>query len=271
MSDPDAARQEPAPTDEAVVLRERPADHVMLIKINRPQQRNALNYDVRKGIADALTAAAEDDDVRAVVLTGDDKAFAAGADIREMRERGPMDMRRLATDKLWDRIAGFTKPFIAAVNGYALGGGCELAMHCDIIIAGENATFGQPEVKIGIMPGGSGTQRLFRAVGKYKGMEMVLTGDLYTAAQCERMGLVSRIVPDGEVVNEAISMAGRIARNAPVAVQLTKEAALAGADASLATGVNLERKMLWLLFDSEDKREGMDAFLEKRKPAFKGR
>jgi enoyl-CoA hydratase/carnithine racemase len=175
------------------------------------------------------------------------------------------------THLLWDRIAAFPKPLIAAVNGFALGGGCELALHADIVIAGEGAKFGQPEVKVGIMPGGSGTQRLFRAVGKYKGMLMVLTGDMISAREASDIGLVSRVVPDDEVVPHAIELASRIARLAPLAVQLTKEAALQGQDAALATGLSLERKMLWLLFATEDKREGMTAFLDKRAPEFKGR
>jgi enoyl-CoA hydratase/carnithine racemase len=173
--------------------------------------------------------------------------------------------------KLWDQIAAFPKPLIAAVNGYALGGGCELALHCDIIIAGENAHFGQPEVKVGILPGGSGTQRLVRAVGKYKAMMMVLTGDMIGAREASEMGLVSRVVADADAVNHAIDMASRIAKLAPISVELAKEAVLAGQDASLATALSLERKAFWLTFATDDKHEGMSAFLEKRAPDFKGK
>lgn len=252
------------------VLAEKVADGVLLLRLNRPEQRNALNLATRKEIVDQLDAAAADPGIRAVVLTGDSKAFAAGADLREMADTGPVDMMQRGVHLLWDRIAAFPKPLIAAVNGYALGGGCELAMHCDIIIAGEGARFGQPEVKVGIIAGGSGTQRLMRAVGKHKAMMMLLTGDFVSAAEANEMGLVSRVVPDGDAVDTAVDMASRIAKLAPLAVQMTKEVALAGQDASLSAGLNLERKALWVLFASKDKEEGMSAFLEGRAPEFKG-
>jgi enoyl-CoA hydratase len=255
----------------SVVIIERPAEGVLLLRINRPEARNALNLAVRQGLADALDAAANDDSVRAAIITGNEKAFAAGADLAEMRDATPVDMLRRGTARIWDRIAAFPKPLIAAVNGFALGGGCELALHCDIIIAGEGAKLGQPEVKVGIMPGGSGTQRLFRAVGKYKAMMLILTGEPITAREASEMGLVSRVVPDAEVVASAIAMAKAMAALPPLAVAMTKEVALAGQDASLATAISLERKALYVLFASEDKREGMTAFLEKRPPVFKGR
>jgi enoyl-CoA hydratase/carnithine racemase len=254
-----------------LVLTERPSDGVLLLRLNRPDARNALNMAIRKEIVAALEAAAEDDEVRAVVMTGNDKAFAAGADLAEMRPLSGVEAMLRGTHRLWDRIASFPKPLIAAVNGFALGGGCELALHCDIIIAGESARLGQPEVKVGIMPGGSGTQRLFRAVGKYKAMMLMLTGDPITAREASEMGLVSKVVADSDVVTAAVEMAAGIARLPPLAVQMTKEVALAGQDAALATALSLERKALYVLFDSEDKREGMSAFLEKRKPTFKGR
>jgi enoyl-CoA hydratase/carnithine racemase len=188
-----------------------------------------------------------------------------------MKELSPVEAMQRGTHLLWDQIAAFPKPLIAAVNGFALGGGCELALHCDIIVAGEGAKFGQPEVKIGIMPGGSGTQRLMRAIGKYKTMLMILTGEIFSAKEASEMGLVSRVVPDDTVVAHAIEMATAITKLPPIAVQMTKEAALQGQDASLATGLSLERKMLWFLFSTEDKQEGMTAFVEKRPPEFKGK
>ena len=255
----------------SVVIAEYPAEGVLLLRINRPDARNALNFEVRTALVDALNAAAGDPAIRAAVITGSDEAFAAGADIREMRDLGPIEIMQRGIHKLWDQIAAFPKPLIAAVNGYALGGGCELALHCDIIIAGENAQFGQPEVKVGILPGGSGTQRLVRAVGKYKAMMMVLTGDRIGAREASEMGLVSRVVADADAVNHAIDMASRIAKLAPISVELAKEAVLAGQDASLATALSLERKAFWLTFATDDKHEGMSAFLEKRAPDFKGK
>jgi enoyl-CoA hydratase len=254
----------------SVVHVERPSEGVLLIRINRPEQRNALNLEVRQAIASALTAAAADDSVRAAIITGDDKAFAAGADLKEMKDLGPIGLMRRGIHTLWDQIAAFPKPLIAAVNGFALGGGCELALHCDIIIAGESAKFGQPEVGVGIMPGGSGTQRLTRAVGKYKAMWLVLTGEMISATEASAMGLASLVVPDADVLPRALAMAAKIAKLAPIAVEFTKEAVLKGEDGALATGLSLERKMLWLLMGTDDKNEGMTAFLEKRRPNFKG-
>ena len=255
----------------SVVLTEHPAQGVRLLRINRPEARNALNLEVRQALVAELAAAAADANVLAVVITGNDKAFAAGADLREMRDLGPIELMQRGVHKLWDEIAAFPKPLIAAVNGFALGGGCELALHCDIIIAGDGAKFGQPEVKLGLLPGGSGTQRLVRAIGKYKAMLMILSGDIISAREASEMGLVSRVVGDDEVVDNALALASGIARNGPVAVQLAKEAVLAGQDASLATALSLERKAFWLTFATEDKAEGISAFLEKRPPAFKGK
>ena len=255
----------------SVVLTEHPAQGVRLLRINRPEARNALNLEVRQALVAELAAAAADANVLAVVITGNDKAFAAGADLREMRDLGPIELMQRGVHKLWDEIAAFPKPLIAAVNGFALGGGCELALHCDIIIAGESAKFGQPEVKLGLLPGGSGTQRLVRAIGKYKAMLMILSGDVISAREASEMGLVSRVVGDDEVVDNAVALASGIARNGPVAVRLAKEAVLAGQDASLATALSLERKAFWLTFATEDKTEGISAFLEKRPPAFKGK
>ena len=255
----------------SLVLSERPAEGVLLLRLNRPEARNALNLALRKELVAALDAAAEDASVRAVVLTGNDKAFAGGADLAEMKALGTIECMQRGVHKLWDRIAAFPKPLIAAVNGFALGGGCELALHCDIIIAGEGAKFGQPEVKVGIMPGGSGTQRLTRAVGKHKAMLLVLTGEMISAREASEMGLASRVVPDADVLPHAIKMAAGIAKLPPIAVEMTKDAVIAGQDAPLAAALNLERKSIWLLFGTQDKQEGMSAFLEKREPKFKGK
>ena len=254
-----------------VVLVEHPAEGVTLVRINRPEARNALNMEVRRLIAKHLTEAGEDEAVRCVVLTGNEKSFAAGADIKEMAGAGTVDMIARGTHKLWRTIAACPKPVIAAVNGFALGGGCELAMTCDIIIAGESAQFGQPEVNIGIMPGGGGTQRLTRAAGKYKAMRYILTGDLFGTREAFDMGLVSEIVPDADVERRAIEMAQQIAALSPLAIQQAKEAVLRGMDAALDTGLALETKAIQILFSSQDQKEGMAAFIEKRKPKFQGR
>ena len=254
-----------------VVVTEHPAAGVGLIRINRPEARNALNLEVRKLIGRHLTEMTDDDSVRCIVLTGNDKSFAAGADIKEMAGAGSIDMLLRGTQNMWRTIYGCPKPVIAAVSGFALGGGCELAMTCDIIIAGESAKFGQPEVKIGIIPGGGGTQRFPRAVGKYKAMRYVLTGDLFGAKEAFDMGLVSEVVPDAEVEKRAVTMAAQIAELAPLAVQQTKESVLRGMDASLETGLTLETRTLQMLFASQDQKEGMAAFIEKRKPKFEGR
>ncbi len=255
----------------AVVITERPAEGVGLIRINRPEARNALNLEVRKLIGQYLTEMSDDDTIRCIVLTGNDKAFAAGADIKEMANAGTIDMLLRGTQKMWRTIYACPKPVIAAVSGFALGGGCELAMTCDIIIAGESAKFGQPEVKIGIIPGGGGTQRFPRTVGKYKAMRYVLTGDLFGAKEADAMGLISEIVPDAEVEKRAIAMAVQIAELAPLAIQQTKESVIRGMDASLETGLTLETRTLQMLFASKDQKEGMAAFIEKRKPKFEGR
>ena len=254
-----------------LVLLERPAEGVVLLRINRPEVRNALNLEVRKRLARHLIELGEDTTTRAVVLTGNEKSFAAGADIKEMAEAGTIEMLQRGVHKLWRAIAGCPKPVIAAVSGYALGGGCELAMTCDIIVAGESARFGQPEVNIGIIPGGGGTQRLPRAVGKYKAMKYILTGEQFSAKEALDMGLVSEVVPDPEVEGRAIDLARQIAALPPLAIQLAKEAVLAGMEAPLSSALALETKSLQILFSSQDQKEGMRAFIEKRKPKFSGR
>ena len=253
------------------VLVERNENGVAVVRVNRPEAMNALNLEVRRQLGEAFASFHDDENVRAVVLTGSDKVFAAGADLKEFVDTGPIEQMKRRVERYWQAIAETPQPVIAAVNGFALGGGMELAMSADIIIAGEGAQLGQPEVKVGIMPGGSGTQRLMRAIGKYKTMLMVLTGEVFSAREASEMGLVSRVVADGDVVTKAVEMATGLAKLPPIALQLTKEAALQGQDASLATGLSLERKMLWLLFATADKQEGMTAFLEKRSPQFKGK
>ncbi|HEV2008579.1 MAG TPA: enoyl-CoA hydratase-related protein, partial [Burkholderiales bacterium] len=251
-----------------VVVLESPAEGVALVRINRPEARNALNMEVRKLLAHHMVELGADNAVRCIVLTGNDKSFAAGADIKEMSGVGTVDMILRDSLKLWRALAACPKPVIAAVSGFALGGGCELAMTCDIIIAGDSARFGQPEVKIGITPGGGGTQRLTRAVGKYKAMKICLTGELFSAKEAFDMGLVSEVAPDAEVEKRALEMAKQIAGLAPLAVQQIKEVILAGQDASLETGLRLEAKAIQLMFSTHDQKEVMAAFIEKRKPQF---
>lgn len=253
------------------VLRETADEAVALVRINRPQARNAMTMAVRLQLAEHFRAIAVDDSVRAVVLTGNEQAFAAGADLHEFADLGAVDQMLRGTWRLWKAIADCPKPVIAAVNGHALGGGMELAMHADIIVAGEGAQLGQPEVKVGIMPGAGGTQRLIRAVGKFKAMRMILTGDPVGASEALAMGLVSEVVPDAEVLPRAKELARKIARLPPLAIQQIKEVTLAGEDASLETALLLERKAFHLLFATADKDEGMRAFQEKRRPEFKGR
>jgi enoyl-CoA hydratase/carnithine racemase len=244
---------------------------VVLVRINRPEARNALNIEVRKLLSRYLTELSEDSTTRAVIITGNEKSFAAGADIKEMANLGTIEALQRGIHRLWQSIGSCRKPVIAAVSGYALGGGCELAMTCDIIVAGESASFGQPEVKIGILPGGGGTQRLARAVGKYKAMKYVLTGDMFSAREAFDMGLVSEVVPDPEVEGRALDLARQLAALPPLALQLAKEAVLAGMEAPLSSALALEAKSLQILFSSQDQKEGMRAFIEKRKPKFEGR
>jgi enoyl-CoA hydratase len=244
---------------------------IAVITLNRPQQLNALSYDLIKDLSLAMQELDRDDQIRVIIVTGGEKVFAAGADIREMAERGPFDERLHERLAYRDRINKISKPVIAAVSGFALGGGCELAMSCDIIVAAENARFGQPEVNIGIIPGSGGTQRLTHLVGKHRAMEMVLTGEFMSAADAERFGLVNRVVPPELLMEEAKAIANKIAAKPALAVQAAKEAVLKSANLSLDEGLEFERKSFWLLFASEDRAEGMKAFLEKRKPQFKGK
>jgi enoyl-CoA hydratase/carnithine racemase len=253
------------------LLIERPAEAVALVRLNRPEQLNALNNALRGQIADAFEALSRDESVRVIVVTGSEKSFAAGADLKEMAGLRTVDHLLSQRNRLWRAITACPKPIIAAVNGYAFGGGCELALHADIIIAGESAQFGQPEIRVGIMPGAGGTQRLTRAVGKYRAMKMVLTGKPVSAREALEMGMLSEVVPDADVLDTALKMADTIAGMPPLAVKEIKEVLNAGLDASLETGLMLERKSFQLLFDTEDQKEGMRAFAEKRRPVYQGK
>lgn len=247
-------------------------DGVTLIRLNRPEALNALNSQLLGELSEALDAAEGDEAVRCVVLTGSERAFAAGADIKEMSDKSYAQM--FATNffaPAGQRLERFRKPIIAAVAGYALGGGCELAMLCDFIIAADTAKFGQPEINLGVMPGIGGTQRLPRAIGKAKAMDMVLTARMMDAAEAERVGLVSRVVPADKLVEESMAAAAKIAAQSPLAVMMNKELVNAAFETTLATGVAMERRLFHSLFAFEDQKEGMAAFVEKRKPAFKGR
>ncbi|MDT8343904.1 MAG: enoyl-CoA hydratase [Thermohalobaculum sp.] len=246
-------------------------DHVTLIRLNRPKALNALNSALMRELGDALAKADADEEVGAIVITGSEKAFAAGADIKEMRPKSFVDVYRedFITSE-WEAVTRVRKPVIAAVAGYALGGGCELAMMCDFILAADTARFGQPEINLGVMPGAGGSQRLTRFVGKSTAMEMNLTGRFMDAAEAERKGLVSRIVPADKLVEEAVATAAKIADKSALAVMATKEAVNRSYETTLAEGVRFERRLFHALFATEDQKEGMDAFIEKRTPQFRG-
>jgi enoyl-CoA hydratase/carnithine racemase len=257
----------PNTTSDQVIV-ERPSESVAMVRLNRPQVRNALNLSLRRELASVFHLLSDDAAVRCVVITGDDKAFCAGADLREYVDASPTEILARNMHLLWGAIADCPKPVIAAVRGYALGGGCELAMHADIIIAGESAQFGQPEVRIGLMPGGGATQRLTWAVGKFAAMRMLLTGESISASEALSMGLVSTVVADDCVVPEALKLADKIAALAPLAVQLVKESVIESMNSPLDAGLRFERKAFQMLFSTPEKTEGIRAFLEKRKPVF---
>ena len=241
------------------------------ITLNRPQALNALSYGLVKDLSLAMQQLDQDDEIRVMIVTGGTKVFAAGADIKEMAELGPFDRPVLERLSFRDQINKIKKPVIAAVSGFALGGGCELAMSCDIIVASESARFGQPEVNLGIIPGSGGTQRLTHVLGKFRAMELVLTGDFLSAVDAERLGLVNRVVPVELLLEEAKNIAKKIAAKPLLAIRAAKEAVLQSANLPLDEGLEFERKSFYLLLSSEDRREAMKAFLEKRKPVLKGK
>lgn len=245
--------------------------NVGLITINRPKAYNALNSTVMREMVAALTAFDADDNIGAMVIAGNEKAFAAGADIKEMSGKTAVDMFKGSFVDSWDAIRAIKKPIIAAVSGYALGGGCELAMLCDMIVASESAKFGQPEINLGIIPGAGGTQRLARTVGKFIAMEMVLNNRTLSAQEAANFGLVNRVVPVEGFMDAAVSLAQEIAERAPVAVQVAKEAVNHAFETTLSEGVAVERRLFQLLFATEDRTEGMNAFVEKRPANWSGK
>jgi enoyl-CoA hydratase len=245
---------------------------VGVITLNRPEALNALNSTMVQELVQALDAFEKDDDVRCVVLVGSEKVFSAGADIKEMS--GMTAVKMAMTEHffpLWDKVGHFSKPIVAALSGFVLGGGLELAMNCDIIVASETTQLGQPEIDIGVMPGGGGTQRLTRAVGKYKAMEMILTGRRIGAEEAKTLGLVSRVVSKENYLAEAMKVANDIAAKSPVAVKLAKMAVNNAFEMGLGPGLDFERELFYMLFASEDQKEGMNAFMQKRKPVFQGK
>ena len=263
-----AAVQDPAAFAHVRARRE---GRVGIVQLNRPKALNALSLALVREVVAALTAFDADPEVGAMVLTGDARAFAAGADIKELAELGPIDLLASPYLAQWDAIGDITKPVIAAVSGFCLGGGCELAMACDLIVASETAQFGQPEIDIGVIPGAGGTQRLARAIGARRAMELVLTGASIGAVEAHRLGLVNRVVPVELYLEEAVQLAQTIAAKAPVAVRLAKRLVRDIDETTLSQGLQRERQAFYLLFSSEDQKEGMAAFVQKRAPQWKGR
>jgi len=254
----------------AELVRVEKQGRVGIVTIDRPGRRNALNLQVKQEIVDHLLALAQDADVAAIVLTGNGGYFVAGTDIAEMAAMGPTDHGRLATDRVFHVVRQSPKPVIAAVEGYALGGGCELALACDLIVAADDARFGQPEIRVGIMPGAGGTQRLLRSAGRYKTLLWSLTGEMIPAREALAANLVSELVPSGQALARSVKIAAQIATMPPLAVQGIREAVRLGADVPLETALSLERRLFERLFASEDQKEGMRAFLEKRTPNYRG-
>lgn len=251
-----------------LVHREEP---IVVVVLNRPEALNALNPELMERLAGTLQKLDEDQAIRAIVLTGNEKAFAAGADIKEMVPLSAKQIKEKDWLGTWDKIAKIQKPLIAAVSGFCLGGGCEVAMMCDMIVASETAKFGQPEINLGIIPGAGGTQRLTQAIGKFRAMEWILTGNIYSAQEAYEAGLVCKIFPADSYLEEAKKLARTIAAKSPVALRAVKQAILRSLNLPLEAGLQAERQAFYQLFDTEDQKEGMKAFLEKRKAEFKGR
>src|SRR3954451_21648050 len=245
--------------------------HVALLQLNRPEARNALSPEVMEELASELERLDPDPDVRCVVIAGSEKVFAAGAHIKAMAERSFAEALRHPAASFWRRLAAIKTPMVAAVSGYALGGGCELALACDMIVAAESAKFGQPEINLGIIPGGGGTQRLARVVGKQQAMELVLTGRRFDATEAQAMGLVNKVVADDAWLEEALALAQTVAGQPPIASRLAKQAVLVAEETALSPGIENERRLYELAMATEDRIEGMRAFLEKREPKFEGR
>jgi enoyl-CoA hydratase/carnithine racemase len=245
--------------------------HVALCRLDRPEARNALSPEVMEELASAVEAFDADDRVRCIVIAGSDEVFASGADIGALRDRSFQESLVHPSAAFWRRLAACRTPLVAAVSGWALGGGCELALLCDMIVASETAVFGQPEVTLGIIPGGGGTQRLARVAGKHRAMELVLTGRRFDAEEGARLGMVTEVHRKGEWLGAALELAGRVAERPPIAVRLAKQAILAAEETSLSAGLETERRLYELSMATEDRVEGMEAFLEKRRPEFRGR
>lgn len=255
------------------------ADHILhevdgnvgIVRLNRPKVLNALSLELMNELVAQLEAFDDDPAIHVILLSGSERVWAAGADIKDMAEASVVEMYERNQFKRWERIKKIQKPIVAAVSGFALGGGCELAMHCDVIIASETAKFGQPEINIGVMPGAGGTQRLTRAVGKAIAMDMVLGGRFLSADEALRFGLVSRVVPKEHFFTEALKVAQSMATKPPIALRLAKESVLKAHELPLSEGLEYERKLFYMLFATDDQKEGMAAFVEKRPPTFKGR
>lgn len=257
--------------NETLVEIQQSAPGVSLITINRPERRNALNFEIKQLLADAIEALDRDTQVRVIVIVGAGSSFVAGSDVAEMQALTPIEHTLRATDRMFQAVRHCSKPVIAAVESYAFGGGCELALSCDIIIAGESAQFAQPEIRLGVMPGAGATQHMVRTIGKYQTLRLLLTGERIDARTAYALGLVSELSPDGSVLKRSLEVASTIAEMPALAVRAIKEVVHVGADAPIEAAMMLERRAFQVLFDSADQKEGMKAFLDKRTPGFQGR